>query len=194
MKSPPTTYQSLTDDELVDACLRKESEAWEELIYRFSDLVYSIPLKRCRFPKEDAEDIYQSTFQTIFERLDTLHDKSKLRSWIISIAWRKSIDLTRKETPDISLDDTEERADSRMDLPTDTVLSHEREGLVREALDELSDIRAKAIIEGRFYEGMSYKEISRNLKIPMGSIGPILGRGLDELRRILVKRGLKDYR
>jgi len=185
-------YQSYTDLQLTAACLRGERGAWEELISRFSGLVYAVPLEKCQLPVQDAEDIAQSVFQTVFEKLEDLEDGSKLRAWMVSIAWRKSIDWIRARRGDeIPLDDMPHMAHEG-DSPSEVVSTHERRRILGEALVELGDLNTRAIIECRFYEGMSYKEISDALGIPIGSIGPLMGRGLEKLRSILHRKGVTD--
>lgn len=189
MQTSTITYQTYSDLQLTAACLRGERGAWEELVHRFSDLVLSIPLKRCGFVMEDAEDIYQIVFQTVFERLDTLEDKAKLRPWIVSITWRQCLNLVRSRSKDVTLEDVPEIEDKEY-LSDQRFSSYERRKALSEALRELGDVSAQAIIECRFYEGMSYREISRALGIPIGSIGPMLGRSLKRLRKILEQKGL----
>ena len=158
-------------------------------MYRFSDLIYSIPLKRCGLVVKDAEDIYQTVFQTIFEKLDTLQDRKKLRAWIVSITWRQCLNLIRsgkeratpKELPEV---------EDKEPLPDRKLTSHERREALSDALLALNDVTARAIIECRFYERMSYREISRALGLPIGSIGPTLGRSLEKLGKLLKRRGI----
>ena len=189
MQTSTINYQTYSDLQLTAACLRGERGAWEELVRRFSDLVVSIPLKRCGFVMEDAEDIYQTVFQTVFEKLDTLEDKGKLRAWMVSITWRQCLNLVRSRSKDVTVEEMPEIEDEEP-LPDRRLSSRERRKALSEALTELGDVDAQALIECRFYEGMSYREISRALGIPIGSIGPMLGRSLKKLRKILAQKGL----
>ena len=189
MQTSTINYQTYSDLQLTAACLRGERGAWEELVYRFSDLVVSIPLKRCGFVMEDAEDVYQTVFQTVFEKLYTLEDKEKLRAWIVSITWRQCLNLVRSRSKDVTVEEMPEVEDKEP-LPDRRLSSYERRKALSEALTELGDVDAQAIISCRFYEGMSYREISEALGIPIGSIGPTLGRSLRKLRKILAQKGL----
>lgn len=186
-------YTTSTDAELVAVCMQAEPQAWKELVHRYSNLIYSIPLKKCSFCPEDAEDIYQSVFETVFEKLCTLEDPGKLRAWIISITWGKSISLARRnQKKPVAVDDVKELAADENHSPVNVLLEHERRKLVGEAVNELSDLRSRAIIECRYYEGMSYEEISNGLGIPIGSIGPMLSRSFAELRKILRRKGVYE--
>ncbi len=189
MPTSTPNYQSYSDHQLTAACLRSERNAWEELVHRFSNLIYSIPLKRCGLVMEDAEDIYQTAFQTIFEKLDTLRDKEKLRAWIVSITWRQCLNLIRSRKERATPEEPPEIEDKEP-LPDRRLSSHERREALCDALRELNDVTARAIIECRFYEDLSYREISRTLGLPIGSIGPTLGRSLEKLDKILKRRGI----
>ena len=158
-------------------------------MHRFSGLIYSIPLKRCGLVIKDAEDIYQTVFQTIFEKLDTLRDKQKLRAWIISITWRQCLNLIRSGKVRATPEEPPEVEDKKP-LPDRKLSSHERREAVSDALLALNDVTARAIIECRFYEDLSYREISRALGLPIGSIGPTLGRSLKKLGKILKRKGV----
>ena len=183
-------YQSYTDQRLVEACLQANGLAWKELVSRFGGLVYSIPLRGCGFSPEDCDDVFQSVFGTVYEKLSELREPPKLRSWIVSITWRKCFDLQRSkevipepsEIDEISVEE---------ETPADVVAHEERKVSLRKSLEELSNLGAKAIIICRFCEGTSYKEISEALDIPLGSIGPILGRAFEDLRSILKRKGLE---
>ncbi|RKY71140.1 MAG: hypothetical protein DRP97_02545 [Candidatus Latescibacterota bacterium] len=192
MPTSTPNYQSYSDPQLTAACLRSERKAWEELVHRFSDLVYSIPLKRCGLVMEDAEDVYQTVFQTIFVKLDTLRDKEKLRAWIVSITWRQCLNLIRSRKKHATPEEPPETKDKEP-LPDRTVSSHERREALSDALLSLDDVNARAIIECRFYEDLSYREISRMLDIPIGSIGPTLGRSLEKLGKVLKRRGISRH-
>jgi len=182
-------YQRYTDRHLVEACLQGDGFAWKELVSRFGGLVYSIPLRECRFRPEDCDDVFQSVFGTVYEKLSELRDHSKLRPWIVSITWRKCFDFQRDGELTTGYPEVEITADE--DSPLDVMTHEERKVILRRSLEELSNLRAKAIIRCRFYDGMSYKEISEFLGIPVGSIGPILGRGFGELRSILERKGFE---
>jgi RNA polymerase sigma factor (sigma-70 family) len=184
MPTSTPNYQSYSDHQLTAACLRSERRAWEELVHRFSDLVYSIPLKRCGLVMEDSEDIYQTVFQTIFEKLDTLRDKEKLRAWIVSITWRQCLNLIRSGKERATPEEPPEVKD-KGPLQDRRLSSHERREALSDALSALNDVTARAIIECRYYESMSYREISRTLGLPIGSIGPTLGRSLKKLGKVL---------
>lgn len=189
------SYQAETDAGLVEACLRGEESAWTELVTRFSALVYGIALKRAGLTREQAEDVYQESWRTIFEKLSTLQDHERLRGWAVSIVWRKCLDLVKEQD---RLPGAEEALPDQLPDhrpgPDEMVLRREMDEILDRAIRSIPDPVGRAIVECRFYEGMSYREIHGYLGIPMGSIGPMLGRSLSYLKRYLERFGFSDGR
>lgn len=186
-----TAYQARTDAELVEACVQGEQHAWEELVVRFSPVIYGIAHKRCGLSREAAEDIYQEVFRTIFEKLTTLHDPRKLRGWIVSIVWRKCFDMIKAEQQMGQIDEIPlDQLPGDHITPDEAMVKGEVSTILEDAIRSIPDTRGRAIIECRFYEGMSYKEMSEHLNLPMGSIGPILGRSLTCVKKFLERYGI----
>src|SRR5215510_4541937 len=97
-----TRHASLTDAELVRACRAGDSEAWNELVERYSRYVYAIAVRGFRLSDDDAEDVFQDVFTRIYLRLDTLRDDSALRPWIAQLTRRRCLDALAskgRETP-----------------------------------------------------------------------------------------------
>lgn len=187
------SYQAETDAGLVEACLRGEEGAWAELVMRFSALVYGIALKRAGLPREEAQDVYQESWRTIFEKLSTLQDPEKLRGWVVSIVWRKCLDEVKELRRLPRVEDTLlDRLPDHRPNPDDTVLRVEMDEILERAICSIPDPIGRAIVECRFYEGMSYREIHGYLGLPMGSIGPTLGRSLTYLKGYLERLRSSD--
>ena len=87
-----TRYSSLTDAELVRACRAGDSDAWNELVERYSRYVYAIAVRGFRLSDDDAEDVFQDVFTRIYLRLDSLRDDSALRPWIAQLTRRRCLD------------------------------------------------------------------------------------------------------
>ena len=57
--------------ELLDACLNGEKTAWDELVEQYGRLVYSIA-RRTGLDDADTDDVFQSVFLTVMEKLRSL--------------------------------------------------------------------------------------------------------------------------
>src|ERR1700760_507376 len=89
------------DHELIADCLQGDHQAWAELITRYRRLIYSIPIK-ARLSPDDAADIFQSVCLKLYEKLATLREYDKIRSWLITMTtrecWRVSAQRRREST------------------------------------------------------------------------------------------------
>ena len=66
-------FALLPDPELIEACLRGSSQAWEALLVRYQRLIYSIPM-RYGLPKHEANDIFQNVSLLLWENLGRIRD------------------------------------------------------------------------------------------------------------------------
>jgi len=64
---------------LVEECLRGSEEAWNTLVDRYKNMIYSIPL-RYGAPPQDAADIFQAVCLDLFNELPRLREAEALTS------------------------------------------------------------------------------------------------------------------
>src|ERR1035438_7394760 len=69
---------------LVKECLRGEENAWSELLSKYKNLIFSIPIKY-GFTQEEASDVFQSVCLDLFNELVTLREPRALAGWLIRI-------------------------------------------------------------------------------------------------------------
>ena len=179
------------DADLIARCLRQDSEAWGALMQRYHRLVISITLKFGLVP-EDGADIFQSVFMSLFQQLPALRKQDKLSSWIITVTVRECWKLRRRMLPSDSLDDpAKSLADEIFDaqaLPEETMLALERQQAVWQGVAEMTDPCRELLSELFFRdEPLPYAEISRQLAMPVASIGPTRARCLEKLKTVLKK-------
>ena len=180
-----------SDADLIQACLRGDARAWQELVARFSRLVYSIPRRQGLSP-EDADDVFQNVFTIIYRQLPTLREYQALPAWIITITQRQCTRVRRHGQHDIELDEAD--VDGSL-TPDDPVTTWERQHLVQQALSKL-DPRCQQLLTALFLDegGESYKVVAERLNIAMGSIGPVRARCFKKLEAILDAMGIDSLR
>ncbi len=83
-----------TDAQLVHACLAGNELAWETLVNRYGRLVYTIP-RRFGLAETVADEIFQETWLALLEKLDMLHEPERVKSWLVTVARRASIQHMR---------------------------------------------------------------------------------------------------
>jgi RNA polymerase sigma factor (sigma-70 family) len=188
------TFTSLPDTELIDACLKGTSQAWEVLLVRYQRLIYSIPL-RYGLPEHDANDIFQNVSLLLLKNLARLRDRERLGAWLVITTrrecWRMFHHDRQVTLNPETLDLNDQVPDSGHS--EDDFLALERQTVVRTAV-ELLDGPCNQLLTQLFYAEPrpSYTDIAHALALPEGSIGPTRARCLEKLMRILEKMGLSE--
>lgn len=175
-----------SDLELVLACRRGDQLAWEKVIRRYQRLIFAIPL-RAGLDEDQAADIFQDVFTTLFEKLNDIEEPERLQAWLVTTARRKTWRTISKghSALDTDLSDAVEVPDEAP-LPDEQLFILEEQHRVRTAVS-LLDERCRNLLQMLFYraEPPSYAEIAAALRIPEGSIGPTRARCLEKLLRML---------
>jgi len=180
-----------SDLELVLACRRGDQLAWEKLIRRYQRLIFAIPL-RAGLDEDQAADIFQDVFTTLFEKLNDIEEPERLQAWLVTTARRKTWRTISKahanpSDPNAELSDAAAVRDEAP-LPDEQLLILEEQHRIHTAIS-LLDERCRTLLEMLFYraEPPSYAEIAAALGLPEGSIGPTRARCLGKLLRLLKK-------
>ena len=183
-----------SDLQLVLACRRGDQLAWEKLIRRYQRLIYAIPL-RAGLDQDDAAEVFQDVFTTLFQKLNDIEDPEKLQAWLVTTARRKTwriickahVEVRSDTNPDVQADEAALIRDEAP-LPDEQLLILEEQHRIRTAVS-LLDERCRNLLQMLFYapEPPSYAKIAAFLRIPEGSIGPTRARCLAKLLQMLKK-------
>jgi RNA polymerase sigma factor (sigma-70 family) len=190
----PLLQMEDSDLQLVSACRRGDQRAWEKLIRRYQRLIYAIPV-RAGLDEDQAAEIFQDVFTTLFEKLDDIEQPDKLHAWLVTTTRRKTLHALSKmlarQQSHVNTDEPPHVATLIKDetpLPDEQLVILEEQHQIRTALSSL-DERCRMLIEMLFYraEPPSYEDIATTLGVPEGSIGPTRARCLAKLLRLLKK-------
>ncbi|NHC13826.1 sigma-70 family RNA polymerase sigma factor [Motilibacter sp. E257] len=178
--------------ELVRAAADGDQAAWDEIVERFTGLVWGVARSH-RLSPADASDVSQTVWLRLVEHLGRLREPEALAGWIATTTRHECLRTLRasgRELPDEDL--TGGTGPERPDTgpgPEATVVGAERRALVWEALGRLS-LRCRTLLRALATSpDASYTEIAAALDMPIGSIGPTRGRCLQHLRRELAPTG-----
>jgi len=135
---------------------------------------------------EDAEDVVQEAFLRAFSAFESLRNEDA-KPWLLTIVRNTSMTwLKRNRNAGATVGLEESLADpvERSPDPEERLLISCDRDQVRQALEQLpSEFREAVVL--REMEGLSYKEISAAIGVPLGTVMSRLSRGRDWLRRIL---------
>lgn len=114
-----------------------------------------------------AADIQHDVFLEVWRSAGTFQDKSSVKTWVFAIAYRKVMDVFRKDGPLTFDDQVPDVADDIPDADQCVIAAQERD-IVRHCMGTLKPDHRTAI-ELTFFEDMSYREVSAVVGIPEGT-------------------------
>jgi RNA polymerase sigma factor (sigma-70 family) len=166
---------TLTDAEIVAGCRRGDQGSWDLLVERFARYVSAIATQAFRLGPHDAEEVFQTVFMRVYERLDSLRSDDAIRPWVGQLTRNCCLDLLRASARLVPVDEVEEQ-------PGDDAIAQLDEAMaVREGLAQLGP-ECREILDRFFARDESYRTIGDALDIPAGTIASRISRCLGRLR------------
>ena len=154
--------------------------------------------------EETAMDMLQETYMEISRSILQLKEPEKFLSWAAVISKRKCLAYLKKENyllaSDLETEDGEEFFDNVSDseelIPESILQDQEKQRLVREIIDGLSDIQRLCII-GFYYNGEKQEEIAEELGIPVNTVKSHINRAKAKIKEQVIeldeKKGTRLY-
>lgn len=173
--------------EIISRILNGDLQAFELLVKQYEQLVFYVVNKLVK-EKADTEDISQEVFIKVYGNLRNFAFKSKLSTWITSIAYRTALNHIRDHKRD-------REAQSGMDLEefyftteTPEKLSEQKDinGYINRLIDEMP-LPYKSVLTLYHMNELSYQEIEEITGMPEGTVKSYLFRA-----RKLLKDKLKS--
>ena len=194
LQEPGSTQNDL---ELVRALQQGSAGAYEILLSRFQQPVYSLALRLLNDPS-DAADAVQEVFLKVFRNVDHFRGQSSLKTWIYRITVNEAHNqrrwFFRHRQREVGLEDEPEEARSMMEVlpdatpsPFDYVFDRERQSMIESALGEINPTFREVVVL-RDIADLSYEEIAEILQISLGTVKSRILRGREALRQVLVDR------
>lgn len=182
-------------EEAVRRFLEGEEEAFGRITRQWERKIYSLAW-RMLGNREDAQDVVQETFLSVFRHLKGLRDPSRFSVWIYRIALNHCRLRLRSGAPHISLDDEatnltfEEGVDAAgLTAPSKPAESLEAADIIRKALEGLSENQRTALIL-KEYMGLSLEELAAVMNCPLSTAKSRVYQGLRHVQRNLVRLGV----
>jgi RNA polymerase sigma factor (sigma-70 family) len=171
---------------LVRLAGRGDRQAWERLVDQYSKLIWSITVEY-RLVESDAADVAQTTWLRLLEHIDRIQYPDRVGSWLAVTARNECLRCLAARKRVVLSHDTDEMEEAPAfgaDID-ERLLAAERDETVREAMSRLPT-RWQRLLEMLMADPpVSYTEISDQLGLPIGSIGPTRGRCLARLKVLL---------
>ncbi|MCX7550760.1 RNA polymerase sigma factor [Xanthomarina sp. F2636L] len=175
--------------EAIQKAKQNDQKAFNFLLDTYWDYVYGFQLKRIE-NENDAEDITIQTFSKAFDKIESFDEKYAFNTWLVAISKNIHIDLVRKEKRQPSNTISNDNEDSFYDILDESPSAEDKLITEQNLAKLLRDIKKlkphyQEIINLRFFQELSYKDISKELNEPINNIKVKLLRAKKLLAEII---------
>jgi RNA polymerase sigma-70 factor (ECF subfamily) len=160
--------------EYIEKAKKGDQVAFTYLLDHYWNEVYGFMLKRTE-NETDTEDIAIETFSKAFDKIATYNPEFQFNTWLIAIAKNVHIDMLRKKKSTIFVEITDEENQLAYTI-ADTTPSIEDALIIEQNLSRLLQFikelkpHYQEVIQLRYFQEMSYQEISEQLNEPLSNV------------------------
>ena len=178
--------------EAIKRAKQNDQKAFNFLLDTFWDDVYGFQLKRIG-NENDAEDITIQTFSKAFDKIDTYNPDYKFKTWLITISKNLHIDFLRQQKNIVNenlSNHNERKVLEIMDTeptPEDKLITEQNLAKLLRDIKKLKP-HYHEVINLRYFQELSYKEISDTLGEPINNVKVKLLRAKKLLAEIIKKK------
>jgi RNA polymerase sigma-70 factor (ECF subfamily) len=176
----PSPLDTASDLTLADRAADGDVRAFEVIVRRYGPLM-RVYASRVLGSNDEMDDVVQESFITAWQQLSTLHDGRAVKSWLMRIVSRKSIDRVRARRRHANIDLTEPAAPEHETPHRLVEAGSQTEALSRVLADLPEDQRRCWML--RELAECSYGEIADELGLPVSTVRGLLSRARKTLLR-----------
>lgn len=175
--------------ELVSRATAADQGAWNELVRRYSGMVWTVAREH-GLSQADAADVAQTVWLRLAQNLTRLRHPERLAGWLATTARREAlrvVAIRRREAPLAWVD-----IHTLSDGPETAAVLADRDDALWRAYSALSE-RCRTLLRLIAYAPeLTYAQAASALGIRVSSVGPTRGRCLAALRRRLETAGVRE--
>jgi RNA polymerase sigma-70 factor (ECF subfamily) len=201
MTAAPDSTSSVETPEIVAGVQARDHDALEAVVNAYLPQIVRAA-RGAGLSAVAADDVAQETFITFFEKAPTFEGRSKIRTWIFGILYRKIAEARRSVKRSNEMDDIDEIIDQRFNddgtrwvRPPRMADQELYESEVMELLDECLEIipdQQRMAFLLREVEDMETPEICNVLDVTTTNLGVLLFRARNRLRECLESKGVGE--
>ena len=174
-----TDYKDLTKK------IYKDDKAFEKLYDSYFVRLFNHLLPKVNYDKNIAEDLASTAFEKAFyNRKRFKWQGISFTSWLHKIAGNVLIDYYRKSSTKLDKSLDHDNIEDNGDSVENSVITEDLNSNLRKTINTLAD-KEREIINLKFYEGFTNKQIAKELNISETNVGTILYRAINKLRKNL---------
>ncbi|RCX16575.1 RNA polymerase RpoE-like sigma-24 subunit [Anaerobacterium chartisolvens] len=166
-----------------------------ELLYnKYKKYVYAIAY-RYTGTKEDALDLTQEVFISLFKSMGSLKEDFSVLPWVRRVTVNRCLNFVRDKKDTVSLNQTTEDGSEMQEfIPSDEstenrVVCRDIKECMERAINELPDRERMAVLL-RHMKGMKYEEVSKTMNLPLGTVKTLLHKGRKIIKEHLAREGV----
>ncbi len=158
----------------IEKAKKGDQIAFTFLLNHYWNEVYGFMIKRTE-NETDTEDITIETFSKAFDKLNNYNPEYQFNTWLIAIAKNVHIDLLRKKKSTHTIEITDNQNQQAYNV-ADSTPTAEDELITEQNLSQLLQYikqlkpHYQEIIQLRYFQEMSYQDISQQLNEPLSNI------------------------
>ena len=179
--------------QMIERAKKGDIDAYQSIYDLFSRKVLNF-IYRMVASIEEAEDLTQETFVTVYQKLESLKDDDKFEPWLFRIARNYVYLKYRKRVPPtVSVDSQDEEgrsaselADERKD-PQEEFQAEELDDVIRAVVLELPEKYREVFVLSAIQD-LSYQEIAEIVGRSLASVKTDIHRA-----RLQVRKRVKEY-
>ncbi len=179
---------------LVDRFKNGDAAAFDEMVSRYWDRIFSMVNQLLRNP-QDAEEVTQDAFIRAHKGLSNFRGDSAFSTWLYQIAtnlarnrywywWRRKRDKSISLDAPLGNDSTTTLAEilpAEVDTPDDITVNREFVARISGGMERLG-AKHREILILRNVKNLSYEEIAKILGISVGTVKSRIARARESLR------------
>jgi RNA polymerase sigma-70 factor (ECF subfamily) len=185
--------ENKSDLELIRDYKNGDIKGYNEIIRRYQQQVYWV-IRRIVNNHDDADDITQEVFIKIHTALLDFREESNLFTWLYRIATNYSINHIRKAKVrnTVSFEIITDPLESK-DKKSDELIDEENRRKILEEAIETLPAQQRAVFNLRYYEELSYENISQILKKSVGGIKANYFHAVKKLGAYLINKKKMEF-
>lgn len=179
-----------SDEELIERFQRGDLYAFDLIVKRYKDQLLNFVF-RFVGNQEEAEDIVQDTFLRVYRKRKAYKRIAKFSTWIYTIAGNLArTELRRRKrrklfsVTDMGYEDRDYEISDEGHTPESKVDGIIQEEIIQREINNLSP-KFREVIILRDVQELSYEEISKIIKVPIGTVKSRVNRGRLKLQNRL---------
>ncbi|MDD2284930.1 MAG: RNA polymerase sigma factor [Paludibacter sp.] len=179
----------MTETDIIHNIKNGDTDAFKLLVDKHQSMVFRTVMGFVHV-KEDAEDLTQEIFITVFQSLDYFQGKAEFATWLYRIAVNISLNYVKKNRIRKLFNFAEEKLQpifNQQDKcvnPEEQIIRSEIEDLIRKAIDQLTEKQRTAFILSKYNE-LPQKKIASIMQISEGAVEQHLQRAKIKLQKKL---------